>query len=314
MLYCKTRQPVNQFISHNSSLVAMTPEQFSKALGPLPEKVALQPEIVDEKDCGAYLMQKILFFAEANDAIPAYLLIPKNLSKKTPAIYCHHQHDSNWELGKSEVVGLIGHPDQAYAKELAEQGFITFAPDAIAFEERQNNIGGGTGSYFELAKRIVNGQNLLSKTLFDISAGIDYLVSRPEVDADRIGFIGHSYGGRMALVAPAFDKRIKVSVSNCGCVNYKDSIEREIGIQIEFCVPKILQYGDVEDFVRLVAPCSLLVLATREDKFSLGAERLYEYAKDAFKPGTLKVSLYNGGHAFTSPMRKEAYQFLNDLL
>lgn len=290
--------------------IGMTRQQFLQALAPFPEKAALEPEIIQEEDCGRYIRQKIRFQAEANESITAYLLLPKNRSGKTPAIYCHHQHDGNWELGKSEVVGLIGHPDQAYAKELAEQGFITFAPDAIGFEERQNSIGGGTGSYFELAKRIVNGQNLLAKTLFDIRAGIDYLISRPEVDADRIGFIGHSYGGRMALVAPVYDQRIKASVSNCGCVNYKDSIEKEIGIQIEFCVPEILKYGDVEDFTRLVAPCSLLVLATREDKFSLGAERLYDYAKDAFAEGTFQVSLYDGGHAFTPDMREEAYGFL----
>jgi dienelactone hydrolase len=48
-----------------------------------------------------------------------------------------------------------------YAVELAEKGFIAFAPDAIAFEERQNEMGGRGGNYFELAKRIVNGETLL---------------------------------------------------------------------------------------------------------------------------------------------------------
>ncbi|HUG84834.1 MAG TPA: DUF3626 domain-containing protein [Euzebya sp.] len=40
------------------------------------------------------------------------------------------------QLGKSEVVGLAGDADQAYARELAEQGFLTITPDAIGFEER----------------------------------------------------------------------------------------------------------------------------------------------------------------------------------
>lgn len=292
----------------------MTLQQFFQVLGPLPKKVALQPEVLENIDCGSYFRQKLIFYAEANDPIPAFLLVPKNLKGSTPAVYCHHQHASNWEIGKSEVVGLNGDPNMAYAKELAERGFITLAPDAIAFEERQNSIGGDNGNYFEMARRLVNGQTLLGKVLFDISVGIDFLVSRPEVDANRIGFIGHSYGGRMALFAPVFDRRIKASVSNCGCVNYKDSIDRAIGIQLEFCVHNILKYGDVEDVVRLIEPNSLMISATKEDKFSLGANKIQDYAHDAFTQGELSVVIYEGGHIFNEEMRAAAYDFLDRLL
>jgi dienelactone hydrolase len=289
----------------------MNKKQFLQTLGKIPQKCSLNSRVLEEQDCGNYIMQKIEFYAEKNDKIPAYILIPKNLTKKTPAIYCHHQHASNWDVGKSEVVGMKGDPNMAYAVELAKQGFITFAPDAIAFEERQNQMGGKGGNYFELARRIVNGESLLGKTLFDISAGIDYLESREEVDRKKIGFIGHSYGGRMAIFAPVFDKRIKVSVSNCGCVNYKNSIERNIGIQMEFCVPGILQYGDVEDVVKLINPCSLLISATKEDKYSMGAFDILQYAKDSFKSGEILVKVYKGKHIFSKEMRTFAYSFLN---
>ena len=288
----------------------MNQKQFLELIGKLPKRTDLNSHVIEEKDCGKYTMQKIEFYAEKDERIPAYILIPKNLNKKVPAIYCHHQHASNWDIGKSEVVGLQGDPDLAYAAELAEKGFVTFAPDAIAFEERQNEMGGGGGNYFELAKRIVNGENLLGKTLFDISAGIDYLESREEVDTKKIGFIGHSYGGRMAILAPVFDKRIKVSVSNCGCVNYKNSIEKNIGIQMEFCVPNIFQYGDVEDVVKLINPCSLLISATKEDKYSIGALDILKYAKDSFKNGEILVKVYEGKHVFTKEMRMFAYSFL----
>lgn len=292
----------------------MTRQQFLQILGPLPQKTALQPEIQEEVDCGGYLMQKLIFYAETNDPIPAYLLLPKNRLEYTPAIYCHHQHGSNWNLGKSEVVGLAGDPNLAYAKELAERGFITLAPDAIAFEERQNQIGGSNGNYFEMARRLVHGQTLLGKVLFDISVGIDYLASRPEVDIKRIGFIGHSYGGRMAIFAPVFDRRIRASVSNCGCVNYKDSIAKAIGIQLEFCVHDILKYGDVEDVIRLIEPCSLLISATSGDKFSLGADRISLYAAETFKQGELLVKIYEGEHIFSEEMREVAYGFLGKYL
>ncbi len=221
-------------------------------LGPMPDKVDLQAQVVESVDCGSYVRHKVEYCSEAHERIPAYLLIPKNLSGPTPAVYCHHQHGGNFALGKSELVGLAGDPDQAIAVELAEHGYITLAPDALAFEERNWTADkSGRAEYFELATRLVKGQTLLAKALHDVSVGIDYLQSRPEVDKNKIGFIGHSYGGRMALWAPVFDRRIVVTVSNCGCVNYKDSLSRDIGIQMEFCVPTILQHGDIEAYTFL---------------------------------------------------------------
>jgi len=292
----------------------MNQDQFSEILKTTYKRQIPQSEILEEKDCGKYIRQKIEFFVDENDRIPAYILIPKNLKKKTAAIYCHHQHASDRDIGKSEVVGLAGDSNMAYAKELAEQGFITFAPDCIAFEERQNEMGGGEGNYFELAKRLIKDENLLAKALEDISLGIDYLEAREEVDSDEIGFIGHSYGGRMAIFAPAYDKRIKVSVSNCGCVNYKDSINKKIGIQLEFCVPGFTNFGDVEDVVRLAAPCPLLISATSNDKYSFGANEMFEYAKESFNDGDLELKIYEGDHIFNEEMRDYAYSFLSKYL
>jgi hypothetical protein len=49
------------------------------------------------------------------------------MQKPAPAIFCHHQHAGNFRIGKSELVGLDGDPNQAYAEELAERGYITFS-------------------------------------------------------------------------------------------------------------------------------------------------------------------------------------------
>lgn len=106
---------------------------------------------------------------------------------------------------------------------------------------------------------MVQGRTMVAKALHDVSIAIDLLETMPEVDCARIGFLGHSYGGRMAIWAPAIDQRFRASVSNCGCVNYKNSLVREAGIQMEFCVPGILRVGDVEDVVGLIAPRALRI-------------------------------------------------------
>jgi dienelactone hydrolase len=281
------------------------------ALGEFPERTPLSPRTIESIDCGSYFREKVEYYTEPDEVVRAYICIPKNRNLKTPVIFCHHQHDWNFTLGKSEVVGLAGHPDQRYAAELAERGYITFAPDAIGFEERNWSAGTFEALYFELTSRLVTGRTLLAKVLHDASVGIDYLESREEVDRGRIGFIGHSYGGRMAIWTPAFDERIKASVSNCGCVNYKDSLRRDAGIQMEFCVPRIMQIGDIEDVVVLVAPTPLYISATDHDKWSRGAQEIFDTSKSSFAEENLKLRIWPGGHMFTKEMREQAYRFLD---
>lgn len=283
-------------------------------LGKMPTKAELNFKVLEEVDCESFIRQKIGYSSEVGEIIPAFLNIPKHILTPAPAIYCFHQHGNNWELGKSEVVGLAGSPDQAYAKELAERGYVTLAPDAIGFEERSDAATPIAYHSAQLHARLLSGQTLLRKVLFDVSAGIDLLQGLPEVDQTKIGFIGHSYGGRMALFAPTFDRRIKASVSNCGSTRLKVLAAYRKGIQFDFVVPNFLNYGDVEDVVRLSNPCNLLILGTDEDSMSQNIEEIFEYARSAFVDGKLERQIYPGKHIFSVEMRERAYNFLGEHL
>jgi len=176
-------------------------DKIKQLLGPFPEVTNLNGKTIEQVDCGSYIREKISYGVETGERVTAYVCIPKGLTFATPAIFYHHQHHGQFDIGKSEVVGLTGDPDQAYASELAEKGYITFSPDAIAFEER-NWATPGSSEYYELSSRLVKGETLMAKVLHDSIQGLNYLVRRPEVDENRISFIGHSYGGRMALWLP----------------------------------------------------------------------------------------------------------------
>ena len=56
------------------------------------------------------------------------------------------------------------------------------------------------------------------------------------------------------------------------------------------------------------------ISATTDDKYSRGAVRIYDYARDAFPASHLKCKVWPGGHVFTEEMRLAAYRFLADLL
>jgi dienelactone hydrolase len=288
----------------------MDRETLKQLLGPFPVHCPLDALVVETVDCGLYVRETIEYAVEAGERIRSFLLVPKNIERPAPAIFAHHQHAHQFHLGKSEVVGLVGDPDQAYAAELAQRGYVVIAPDALAFEERNWSNPSGEAEYFELATRLVQGKTLLAKCLHDVSAALDYLATRPEVDPLRIGFIGHSYGGRMSIWAPAVDERIRAAVSNCGCVNYKQSFTHDTGVQMEFCLPGVLQHGDVEDIVRLIAPRALLLQATSDDKWSRGAKAMFAYAQSAFPEGQLVLGYWPGDHIFTPEMRDAAYRFL----
>jgi dienelactone hydrolase len=283
-------------------------------IGPMPRKVPLDAKVLERVESDTYTRQLVEYSVEVGERVKAYTLIPHNIKPDVPAIFCHHQHAGNFRLGKREVVGLEGDSDQAYGHELAMRGYIIIAPDALCFEDRHVSEPSEMAPYFELASRLVEGKTLLAKVLHDISVGIEYVSSLSQVDSERIGFIGHSYGGRMALFAPAVDPRIKVSVSNCGCVSYKDSIEKRIGIQMESCVPGILQWGDVADVVRLMSKTDLLICASTKDKYSMGAQALYDKARTAFDGRALGLKLFEGEHAFPSVIREFAYSFLDQHL
>ena len=288
-------------------------DRLAALIGQLPERAPLEARTLESVRCDGYTRELVEYSVEPGERIKAFFLVPDR-DGPAPLVFAHHQHNAEFHIGKSEVVGLAGDPDQAYAAELAQRGYAVIAPDAIAFEERNWSTPTGYAEYFELVARLVQGKTLLAKVLSDVSRGIDFAVSRPEVDAARIGFIGHSYGGRMALWSPAWDHRIRVSVSNCGCVNYKNSLRHESGVQAEFCVPDIMRHGDIEDVVRLIAPRALLIQATTEDVWSDNAQFIYAYARDVFPQGELAVRIWPGGHQFTPPMRSVAYAFLDQRL
>lgn len=97
-------------------------------------------------------------------------------------------------------------------------------------------------------------------------------------------------------------------------MSYKQSLVRDTGVQMEFCLPGVLQFGDVEDIVRLVSPRALLLQATSEDVWSRGATVIFEHAESAFPKGKLKLRCWPGGHVFTQEMREAAYRFLDEHL
>lgn len=187
-------------------------------LGPMPTaRVPLDPKRISEEDCGTYLRRKVSIQVDTDDRMPAWLLIPKNLKGRAPAIVCFYGTTSG--AGKDTTVGLSGgkpgtppERNRAFAVDMVHAGFVAFAADYLRDGERVvpgKRPYDTTDFYAKHPDWSVHG-----KDAWDTMRAIDYLQTLDVVDPDRIGMVGHSYGGHSTIFTAALEPRIKAAWAN----------------------------------------------------------------------------------------------------
>lgn len=176
---------------------------MQRVMGPLPAKSRepLEIEIVEETRHEKYTLKKITFVSEGKDRVPAYLLVPHQRRGRLPAMLCLHQ---TTKIGKAEPVGMGPKVNLHYAKELAERGFVTLAPDYPNFGD------------YALDPYAMGYASATMKGIVNHRRAVDVLVSLREVDPRRIGVIGHSLGGHNSMFVAVFEPRLRAVVTSCG--------------------------------------------------------------------------------------------------
>jgi len=299
----------------------LTREILRGLLGRFPTGGDLLPEVIERVDLGDLVREKVRYQAEPGEWIPAYLFVPKDRAAPGPAVLCLHQHAGQFHLGKSEPAGLAGNPEQFYALELARRGYVTLTADFLCFEERHDpRFEGNNHERFEFTRRLVEGSTLQAKMAFDAMRAIDYLTTRPEVDPNRIGCIGHSLGGQQTLFTAALDERIAAAVSSCGFASYRTIFRDRINHNFSLYVPNLASHGDVGDILALVAPRPFLAVVGNADRIFPfdGIVESIETAKRRYRvldaEDRLALVAVDGGHGFTDYLREKAYAWLDTYL
>lgn len=295
----------------------------ASVLGAPPDPAPLQPQLLDVVTEPGFRREHIKYQVSPGDWGYAYLLIPDNAHTPAPVIYCHHRHDNLFTLGKAELVGLDGDKNYAIGPELVRRGYVVFAPDMIGFGERRSpNSDGPTFdlaySFHQFALRLLRGETLLKKVLWDVSRGIDYLGTRTEVDKRFIGLMGVGFGGKMAMWAAATEPRIRVVVAQGGIITYREQLKQGEWFQAEFVVPRLMQVADMHHIVGLVAPRPCLISTVDGDPRSADAADIYQKALSMYeKQGAanrLTHYRYRSGSGLTASMRYNAYNWLDSWL
>lgn len=241
--------------------------------GDWPEPVELRRESLKTEQKDGYRLEWVSYEVEAGDRVPAILIVPDDVSDKSPApaIAVWHQHHGQWHLGKSEPAGLAGNPMHHTGVALAKEGYVVLCPDALCFEERQDPEGklkGGNYERFEFLRYTVAGKCMAWKNILDMRRAIDYLVGRPEVVADKLGCYGHSMGSTHTWLVGPWEPRLKCLVGNC-CLPTYAAIHRT---KLLHCFPNFVpgfhQYGDTPDIAGLIAPRRLHLNLGQQDRGS----------------------------------------------
>jgi dienelactone hydrolase len=225
----------------------------------------------------------------AEDVIPAYLAVPTG-DGPFPAVVIFHQHAGQRHLGKSEVIGLIGDKFQAFGPPLARAGLVVLAPDSIAFEGRRP-AGEGTDPrdddwdqhYNELAYRLVVGETLMHKVLQDAMVAVSALSAREDVDSDRLGALGHSYGGNTTLFLMAVDERVRFGCASGALGSYRRKMADRTGIEMAEVIPGFAARFDIDHVLTAIAPRPFLAVSGTDDRYAADADELVARSRPAFR-------------------------------
>jgi hypothetical protein len=188
-----------QILAATQSVMGVLPDSY--------ERVPLEMKVVEETATEKYTRKKITYGSDLTSRVPAYLLVPRNLKRGSPAMICLHD---DTPLGKDEPVGLGGRDSMHYADELARRGYVCLVPDYPSFGEHTYDFKKNAGRYASGAM----------KAIWDNIRGIDLLETIPEVNSKRIGILGHGLGGQNALLTAVFDHRLAAVVTSCGFTTF----------------------------------------------------------------------------------------------
>jgi hypothetical protein len=291
-------------------------------VGPFPERTPLRPKIMGVVKKEGYRFEKIIFESRPNYYVTGCLFIPDGPQCKRPTILYAIGH--SMETFRKPSYQILLH-------KLVKIGFNVFTIDPMGQGERvqytdaEKEIVGLPIDRSTYEHSYVTNQCFLSGAstaryyVWDVIRALDYLLTRSEVDTQKIGVTGLSGGGTQTAYLSAFDNRVKAAAS-AGYICNLRSVLGMIGAQDgeQIFIGGISHGLDHADLVEVCAPKPYLIVATTRDFFSIeGTRKTYAEAHKAYrafgKPENLKMVEDDYRHGYTKKNRIEVCRFFADV-
>ncbi len=253
---------------------------MTKQLGGFPEKTPLNARSMGTIQADGYVIEKVIFDSQPHHRITANLYLP-NADGPVPAVAVSSGHSRTAKTADY---------NQRFGIMMARHGMAALCFDPIGQGERSQILtaegepqhNGTTTEHFLIGVgSTLVGRNTARYRVWDAMRSIDYLVSRPEIDATKIGFTGCSGGGTLTSYVMALDDRVACAAPACYLTTFRHLVET-IGPQdAEQNIFGQLKFGlDHPDYVLMRAPKPTLISSTTGDFFSIeGAWQNYRQAK-----------------------------------
>ena len=297
-----------------------------KLIGGPFEKTPLKPQIVGTIDRGAYRIEKVIFESHPEVFVTANLYIPNHRKPPYPGIIHPLGHADN---------GKASYTYQYVSQTLAKNGYMVLPFDPFGQGERLQYLDVHTGKSLydptgehDQAGRpmLLFGSQFAQYRVWDGVRALDYLLSRPEVDPERIGCMGQSGGATMTMYLAALEPRIKVAVESDGNSENVagpsyippgavDDAEQNLAGSL----PEGLDRGDL---LLAFAPKPLLILYSRTDSgltysptYEEGTKEVYAEVQAGYRlmGASDKVCLFGSPlpHAYEFFNRRETYRWFD---
>ncbi len=285
-----------------------------RSFGHLPERTPLNARVVEVESYDSFAVEKVLFESRPGFLVTGTVYRPKQSGDMFPGVLglCGHS-----QSGKAED------KYQAFCIGLAQKGFIVCIIDPISQGERIQFLKSDGAPLPSLCggHNLMGNQQVLLGDFFgtwrvwDAMRGLDYLLSRRDVDPSRIGVTGNSGGGTLTTFLTALDPRITMAAPSCYICSYLANLENELPADAEQNPPGILAFGlDEADLLMCYAPRPTMILSQIEDFFDERAartafEELRRIHELLGSPGTAEYFVGTHEHGFHRENREAMYGF-----
>ena len=310
---------------------------FLQQLGGLPERTPLNAKTVGRLTGDGYRVENILFESQPQHHVTGNLYLPLT-APPYPAVIvpCGHSFTGKAAEAYQRVSILMARNGiAAFCYDPIGQGerYQTFAPDGTPlsaeykvnpnslrqlepipghphFNPVEEHTLVGIGS-------ILVGRNTATYRVFDGMRSIDYLVSRPDIDARCIGCTGNSGGGTLTAYLMALDDRILCAAPACFLTTFRRLLETSGPQDAEQNIFGQIAFGmDEADYVLMRAPRPTCLLAgTRDATFDItGTWDIFREAKRGYArfdlPERIDLVEADAPHGFTVQLRVGAVRWM----
>jgi len=243
----------------------------------------LNAQTLEVREFPAYRREKFLFESRPGLEVLGYLLTPTAAKPPFRTMICIPGHGR----GVDDIVGIDDKGADRTTKDgyqhdlaiqVAEHGLAAVAIEPLAFGCRRGTQakkeGLGHSSCQPVAgAALLLGQTMIGWRVFDVMRTIDWIETRNELDASRVGCMGISGGGTCTTFSAALEPRIKAAMISGYLNTFRDSIF-SLSHCIDNYVPGILNWAEMYDIAGLIAPRPLFAESgTKDDIFPIEASR-----------------------------------------